>query len=244
MTNKLYDKKILVVDDDDGILLMLKTILCKEGYRNVSTASCGGDAIHLAHTVSPDLILLDVMLPDFDGYDVCKTIRLHSMTPILFLSAKSDEVDKLLSYALGGDEYITKPFSPKELLAKMKAILIRQQYYENNMQNRKAYSFGKFTLDMDKMVLLCNGQLVPLTAKEYSLLAYLIRNRNLTISKEKLLENVWGYNYDGYENTVMVHIRHLREKIEENPSKPAFIKTIKGRGYLFDPGTPNENSHP
>lgn len=229
-----YNKKILIVDDDESILLMIETVLRKEGYANIYTASCGEDAVKTAYSISPDLILLDIMLPDFDGYEVCKNIRLQSMIPILFLSAKSDEVDKLLGYAMGGDEYITKPFSPKELLAKIKAILVRQQYYENKLQERKLYSFGNFVLDMDKMVLLCNGHNVPLTAKEYSLLEYLILNKNVTISKEKILENIWNVDYDGYDNTVMVHIRHLREKIEKNPSAPIYIKTVKGRGYVFE----------
>ncbi len=229
-----YNKKILLVDDDESILLMIETILRKEGYTNIYTASCGEDAIKSARSIFPDLILLDIMLPDFDGYEVCKNIRLQSMIPILFLSAKSDEVDKLLSYAMGGDEYITKPFSPKELLAKIKAILVRQQYYESKMQEKRTYSFGRFVLDMDKMVLLHEGYNIPLTAKEYSLLEYLILNKNVTISKEKILENIWGVDYDGYDNTVMVHIRHLREKIEDNPSNPIYIKTVKGRGYVFE----------
>lgn len=229
-----YDKKILLVDDDEGILLMIETVLRKEGYTNIYKALCGQAAIKAVQSVLPDLIVLDVMLPDLDGYEVCKNIRLQSMVPILFLSAKSDEVDKLLSYAMGGDEYITKPFRTKELLAKIKAILVRQQYYESRLQEKKTYSFGNFVLDMDKMMLLCDGCNVPLTAKEYALLEYLIINRNVTISKEKILENVWNVDYDGYDNTVMVHIRHLREKIENNPSNPVYIKTVKGRGYVFE----------
>lgn len=234
MRKTLYDKKILLVDDDESILLMVETVLRKEGYTNIYTAPCGEDAIKAISTVSPDLVLLDVMLPDMDGYEVCKNIRLQSMIPILFVSAKSDEVDRLLSYAMGGDEYITKPFSPKELLAKIKAILTRQQYYESKMQKKRTYSFGEFVLDMDKMGLFCGGKDIPLTAKEYGLLEYLIVNRNITMSKEKILENVWGVDYDGYENTVMVHIRYLREKIEKNPSNPIYIKTVKGRGYVFE----------
>lgn len=229
-----YNKKILLVDDDESILLMIETVLRKEGYTNIYQATCGEDAVKLAHSILPDLVLLDVMLPDVDGYEVCKNIRQQSMMPILFLSAKSDEVDRLLSYAMGGDEYITKPFSPKELLAKIKASLVRQQYYEGKMQEKRMYSFGRFVLDMDKMILLMDGQNVPLTAKEYSLLEYLVCNRNVTVSKEKILENIWDVNYEGYDNTVMVHIRHLREKIEDNPSNPIYIKTVKGRGYVFE----------
>lgn len=230
----LYDKRILIVDDDESILLLIETVLRKEGYTNLYLVSSGEKAIQSVKSVVPDLVLLDIMLPDMDGYDVCKNIRLYSMVPILFLSAKSDEIDKLLSYAMGGDAYITKPFSPKELLANIKAILVRQQFYESRMQQVTTYSFDPYVLDMDKKVLTCDGQNIPLTAKEYALLEYLITNRNITLSKEKILENVWDADYEGYENTVMVHMRHLREKIENDPSNPVYIKTIKGRGYVFE----------
>ncbi len=233
MVKMPYNKKILIVDDDAGILRMLDTVLRKAGYTHIYKASSGEEAVRMATSLSPDLVLLDVMLPDVDGYEVCKNIRLHSMVPILFLSAKSDEVDRLLSYAMGGDAYLTKPFSPRELLAKIKAILVRQQYYETDGKAPNTYAFGKFVLDMDKMMLFCDGKNVPLTAKEYALLEYLVRNKNVTISRKKLLETIWDVDYDGYDNTVMVHIRHLREKIEENPSEPIYIQTVKGRGYVF-----------
>jgi DNA-binding response OmpR family regulator len=161
-------------------------------------------------------------------------IRDASMVPIIFLSARSDEYDRLLSYAFGGDEYMTKPFSPRELLARMNSIFNRQQYYEDKMTNTpRQYSFGAFVIDMDKKLLLKDGVEVSLTAKKYRLLEYLITNRHLTLSKEQILENVWDSDYEGYDNSVMVHIRHLREKIEENPSAPVFLKTVRGRGYIF-----------
>lgn len=229
-----YDKKILLVDDDESILLMLVTVLRKEGYKNINTAVSGEEAVSKAQQFQPDLIVLDVMLPDCDGYKVCQRIRYASMVPIIFLSARSDEYDRLLSYAFGGDEYMTKPFSPRELLARMNSIFNRQQYYEDILTSKpNQYSFNDFVIDMDKKMLLKDGVEVSLTAKEYKLLEYLITNRNLTLSKEQILENVWDSDYEGYDNSVMVHIRHLREKIEENPSDPVFLKTVRGRGYIF-----------
>ena len=229
-----YHKKILIVDDDKSLLNMIKVIANKEGYYNVYTVSSGYEAIEVAKRIKLDLIILDIMLPDIDGYEVCRNIRLESMVPIIFLSAKSDEIDKLLSYAMGGDEYIEKTFSPRELLAKIKAVLIRQQYYENKMNKDNTYMFGKYILDMNKRMLLCENKEVLLTAKEYLLLEYLVVNRGITISKERILEKIWDVDYDGYDNTIMVHIRHLREKIEEEPSNPIYIKTVKGRGYMFN----------
>lgn len=230
-----YDKKILLVDDDESILLMLVTVLRKEGYKNIKTAVSGEEAVSKAQQFQPDLIVLDVMLPDCDGYKVCQRIRYASMVPIIFLSARSDEYDRLLSYAFGGDEYMTKPFSPRELLARMNSIFNRQQYYEDILTSKpNQYSFNDFVIDMDKKMLLKDGAEVSLTAKEYKLLEYLITNRNLTLSKEQILENVWDSGYEGYDNSVMVHIRHLREKIEENPSDPVFLKTVRGRGYIFE----------
>ena len=194
------------------------------------TAVIGGEGSWMRQT---DLIVLDVMLPDFDGYEICRQIRDKSMVPIIFLSAKSDESDKLISYAMGGDEYITKPFSPKMLLAKISAMLKRQSYYDDKGANDNRYSFGSFVLDFEKKLLFKDGKEVILTAKEYSLLEYLIINRNITLSKDKLLSSVWNMDYQGYDNTVMVHIHNLREKIEEDPSDPRFIRTVKGRGYIF-----------
>lgn len=230
----IWEKKILLVDDDPAIINMLEIILKKEQFKNVYKAMNGRDAIQMQEQLQPDLVVLDVMLPDMDGYEVCKSIRGKSMVPILFLSAKMDELDKLVSYAMGGDEYMTKPFSTKELVAKIKAILKRQEYYESSQKNEKIYRFGEYSLYWDTRILKKADEVVSLTAKEYAVLEYLVLNENITISKEKLVENVWGCEYDGYDNTVMVHIRHLREKIEADPSSPRYIKNIKGRGYVFE----------
>ena len=231
--NGYLNKKILLVDDDESISSLIETVLNKEGYSKVFKAYSGKEALQSIDGIGPDLIVLDVMLPDFDGYEICRKIRERSMVPIIFLSARSDESDKLISYAMGGDEYITKPFSPKELLAKITAMLKRQSYYDDKGANDKRYSFGSFVLDFEKKLLFKDGKEVILTAKEYSLLEYLIINRNITLSKDKLLSSVWNMDYQGYDNTVMVHIHNLREKIEEDPSEPRYIRTVKGRGYIF-----------
>ena len=231
--NGYLNKKILLVDDDESIISLIETVLNKEGYSKVFKAYSGKEALQSIDGIGPDLIVLDVMLPDFDGYEICRKIRERSMVPIIFLSARSDESDKLISYAMGGDEYITKPFSPKELLAKITAMLKRQSYYDDKGANDKRYSFGSFVLDFEKKLLFKDGKEVILTAKEYSLLEYLIINRNITLSKDKLLSSVWNMDYQGYDNTVMVHIHNLREKIEEDPSEPRYIRTVKGRGYIF-----------
>jgi DNA-binding response OmpR family regulator len=234
MIKQTYDKKILIVDDDLSILTMVETVLKKEGYTHVRKASNGEGAVSAASDFHPDLVILDVMLPDLDGYEVCRQIRQFSMVPILFLSARSDEADRLVSYASGGDEYMMKPFSIRELLAKIGAILRRQQYYQNPDGALKTYQFGGFTLDLEKQMLFRAGKYVNLTAKEYGILEYLVRNKNITVSKDQILAHVWETAYEGYDNTVMVHIRHLREKIEENPARPVYIKTVKGRGYVFE----------
>lgn len=230
----IWDKKILLVDDEPAIINMLEVVLKKEQYKKIYKAMTGKDAIKLSSEIQPDLVILDIMLPDIDGYEVCKTIRTYSMVPILFLSAKSDEVDKLVSYAMGGDDYIMKPFSPKELVARINATLKRQEYYNQQGKTENTYNFGDFCLHLDKKQLQKDDVSIPLTAKEYAILEYLVLNRNITISKDKLVENVWDSDYEGFDNTVMVHIRHLREKIEEDPSQPVFIKTVKGRGYVFE----------
>jgi DNA-binding response OmpR family regulator len=231
--NGYLSKKILLVDDDESIISLIDTVLHKEGYSRIYTAGSGKEAIQMVNETEPDLIVLDVMLPDFDGYEICRQIRDKSMVPIIFLSAKSDESDKLISYAMGGDEYITKPFSPKMLLAKISAMLKRQSYYDDKGANDNRYVFGSFALDFEKKLLFKDGEEVFLTAKEYALLEFLIINRNITLSKDKLLSSVWDMDYQGYDNTVMVHIHNLREKIEDDPSDPKFIRTVKGRGYIF-----------
>lgn len=241
--NEYLTKKILLVDDDTSILNLLETVLIKEQFLNIHKAGKGLEAVALCNEIQPDLVVLDIMLPDIDGIEVCRQIRQSSMVPILFLSAKSEEVDKLLSFGMGGDSYITKPFSPKEVIANIKSILRRMSFYEQALsENRRIYLFGPYKLDLNKKELYKNNENVLLTAKEYHLLEFLVSHSNTTISRESLIEKVWGISFEGYDNTVMVHIRRLREKIESEPSNPIYIVTVKGRGYRFVP-PPMECTH-
>ena len=228
------DRKILLVDDDTAILKLLEVVLKKEKFVNIYRATTGKEAISMCRQYKPDMIILDIMLPDEDGFEVCKTIRTFSMAPILFLSAKTDEVDKIVSFAVGGDDYLTKPFSPREVVSHIKATLRRLDYYEKMKPEADCVNFGEYRLDLKKRELFKAGKRVDLTSKEYLLLEYLAKNQNITISKEQIIEHVWGNGYEGYDNTIMVHIRRIREKIEENPSMPKYLLTVKGRGYRFN----------
>lgn len=232
----IQNKKILIVDDDAGIRNMIGVVLRKEEFQLIYGAENGREAVALCKEVMPDLIILDIMLPDFDGYEVCRRVREFSTCPILFLSAKSDESDRILSFYSGGDDYITKPFSPKELIAHIQAIFRRQGYYaaEDTKKNTSAFSFGDFTLDFERRELLRGGATVPLTPKEYLLLEFLVQNRNICLSRETIVERVWDSSFDGYDNTVNVHMHHLRDKIEADSAHPLWLKTVKGRGYMFD----------
>lgn len=227
-------KKILIVDDDISVLNMVEILLRKENFKEIYKAIGGVEAIKLCEKMNFDIVLLDINMPDMDGYEVCRRIRNISMVPIIFLSGKEDESDKLISFAIGGDDYITKPFSAKELIARVKAVLIRMDFYENGKNYKGIYNFEDYSMNFQKQELYRKGNIVDLTLKEYMFLSYLIKNENITVSKEQIIKNVWGEEYDGCDNTIMVHVRHLREKIENNPSKPCFIKTVKGRGYRFE----------
>ncbi|RSK26785.1 DNA-binding response regulator [Bacillus sp. HMF5848] len=226
------DKSVLLIDDEEEILFLLKTVLQKEGFQQVYKATTGEEGIRLADQFKPDVIVLDIMLPDMDGYNVCKRIRESNFVPIIFLSAKSDDIDKLLGLGIGGDDYVTKPFSPKEVAFRVKAQLRRQQQYVvNHDQEDSNVSFGDIEVNRKLGEVKKAGRLVELRAKEYQLLTYLIKHPNQILSKQTICEKVWGEDYFGFDNTIMVHIRHLREKLEDNPSKPNYIKTVKGLGY-------------
>ncbi len=234
----INEKKILMVDDNESFLKMLGVLLDKEGFTNVRCVSCGTDAIKVTQEWEPDIIVLDVMMPDMSGFDVCENIRKYSMVPILFLSAKEEEKDRLQSFSSGGDDFISKSLSNEELIARIRATLSRCAYYENMGKEHKKevniVSFGRFHIDLNKKELYKDNKVVELTIKEYILLEYLIENRNVTLSKRQIVLNVWEDDYEGYDNTISVHIRHLREKIEDSSSKPVYIKTVKGIGYRFD----------
>ncbi|NEU06389.1 response regulator [Clostridium senegalense] len=227
----INNKKILLVDDEVEILKLLSTVLKKEGLNHVFTAETGSKALEVFKRELPDLVILDIMLPDMEGYEVCKKMREKAMVPILFLSAKNEELDRILGFAIGADDYITKPFSPKEVAYRAKAHLRRSVYVENANKEESIIKFGPFVLDEEKFELRKNGEIIELKAKEFKLLAYLANNKNQIISKENICDRVWGEDYIGFDNTIMVHMRRLREKIEENPSKPQYLVTAKGLGY-------------
>ncbi|ADI00150.1 response regulator transcription factor [Salisediminibacterium selenitireducens] len=232
------NERILVVDDEMDLRVLLKEALKQEGYTEVVTAANLSEAWDQFILIEPDLIILDIMLPDGNGLDFCAKIRGHSTVPILFLSAKSDEVDKLLALSLGGDDYVTKPFSPKEVVYRVKSQLRRAGTYAKQDTARSGESrilkAGPFTMNEDETEMYLHDQPLDLTAKEAGLLACFIRRQGQIISQETLYETVWNESYFGAANTLMVHIRRLREKVEENPSSPVLIKTVKGLGYRLN----------
>ncbi len=231
--SNMKDKKILLVDDEIDILNLLETVLKKEGFNNIYKTTSGNEAIKMCEKMEPDLIVLDIMLPDIDGFEVCRRLREFSLAPIIFLSAKDDDVDKLLGLGIGGDDYITKPFSPKEVAFRIKAHFRRCEYYnlKSKPQGKKVIPFGDIEIDEEKGEVRKKGKIVTLTFKEYKLLLYLAQNSNKILSKTQILDKVWGSDFEGYENTLMVHISHLRQKLEEDPANPKHIITVKGLGY-------------
>ncbi|WP_100401753.1 response regulator transcription factor [Bacillus sp. FJAT-42315] len=223
---------VLIIDDEEDILRLLKTVLTKEGIERIYTSTTVKDGVEQFQAHRPDLVLLDIMLPDGEGYDVCKQIREISNVPILFLSAKDEEVDKIVGFAIGGDDYITKPFSPKEVAYRVKAQLRRASFMREEPKE-EILQAGPFTLNEQTAVLTKNGASIELKPKELGLMSHLMKHANHIISKESLCYHVWGEDFIGFDNTIMVHIRRLREKVEENPSKPEHILTVKGLGYKF-----------
>ena len=220
----------MIVDDEPDILDLLEKALMIEGFHHILKAANGNSAISTCKNENPDIIILDVMLPDLDGYEVCKQIRQFSHCPILFLSSKNDELDKILGLAIGGDDYVTKPFSPKEIAYRVKAQLRRLEYKQNPPQ-LQSIKIGALTIDPDGCRVIKEDKELELTAREFGLLQYMAQNKGRVISRERLYEAVWGEDSFGCDNTIMVHIRHLREKIEDDPTAPQYIITMKGLGY-------------
>lgn len=233
--------KILLVDDEPDIADLLEEVLRKEGFEQIYKANSGMKALTLCKEILPDAVVLDIMLPDMDGIEVCRKIRTFSHCSILFLSSKNDDVDKILGLASGGDDYVTKPFSPKEVVYRIKSQLRRMQYSkaETSIRQTIILSIGDLSIDTDANIAYRNNAPLELTAKELGLLQYLMENSNKIISKERLYEQVWGEDSVVCDNTIMVHIRHLREKIEEDPSNPHYLITVKGLGYKLTGGDGN-----
>jgi len=232
------NKKILVVDDEQSIVTLLQYNLKQAGY-DVITANDGEEGMMKAINSQPDLIILDLMLPKLDGVDVCKQLRQQRiMTPILMLTARDDEFDKVLGLELGADDYMTKPFSPREVVARVKAILRRTQLAtsadgkeENNIEK---VVIGNLEIFPEHYEAYFNGQRLELTPKEFELLLYLAKNKGRVLTRDQLLSAVWNYDFAGDTRIVDVHISHLREKIEANTKKPLYIKTVRGLGYKLE----------
>ena len=223
-------KKILVVDDESAILQTLRFNLERNGYA-VCTAGDGRSAIALAATEKPDLVILDIMLPVLDGIEACKEIRKSSGVPIIMLTAKDQEFDKVLALELGADDYVTKPFALGEFLARVKARLRRVE--TGDAAKNEAITIGEITLDPARQRLVVRGGDVSLAPKEFRLLHVLMENRGRIVTRQILLEKVWGYDFEGEHQTISVHIRWLREKIEVDPNNPRHIITVRSRGYMF-----------
>lgn len=226
----MTDYKIMIVDDEPDILDLLEKALNIEGYYNIIKINDGLTAVDMCKKVQPDVIILDVMLPDIDGYEVCKQIRAFSHCPILFLSSKNDELDKILGLSVGGDDYVTKPFSPKEIAYRVKAQLRRAEYKHRASENY-SIKIGDLMIDIEGCKVMKGNRIIELTAREFEILRYLAENKDRVISRERLYETIWGEDSFGCDNTMMVHIRHLREKLEDNPAEPQYIITMKGLGY-------------
>lgn len=226
----MKEYKIMVVDDEPDISDLLEKTLVIEGFHRILKVAHGKDAVKICREETPDLIILDVMLPDLDGYEVCRQIRQFSRCPVLFLSAKNDELDKILGLAVGGDDYVTKPFSPREVAYRVKAQLRRAEYQQESPPSRMI-RIGELTIDPDGCRVMKSEKEIGLTAREFELLAYMAQNMGRVISREQLYEAVWGEDSFGCDNTIMVHIRHLREKIEKDPMSPRQLVTKKGLGY-------------
>ena len=228
-------KKILVVEDEKSISDIIKYNLEKEGF-DVTPAYDGEEALKLVKEKDPDLILLDVMLPKVDGFSVCRQVRETNTVPIIMLTAKEEEVDKVLGLELGADDYMTKPFGMRELLARIKANIRRASLTlgpDIDTVAPDVQDFGSLTIDMNRYEIRKNGVVLELTLREFELLRYLAERENKVFSREQLLEEVWGYEYYGDIRTVDVTVRRLREKLEDDSSNPKYIMTKRGIGYYF-----------
>jgi DNA-binding response OmpR family regulator len=236
--------KVLVVEDEQSLVETLEYNLSRQGY-TVSTAMDGARALDIARSVKPDLIVLDVMLPTLDGFEVCRILRQETNVPILMLTARADEVDKVVGLEVGADDYLVKPFSMRELLARVKALLRRVRLMQEEMvpnddnatqavPKAERFVYDDLIIDLGRRELILQGEPHHLKPKEFELLVFLARNRGMVLSRDLILERVWGWDYDGGSRTVDVHVRWLREKIESDPSSPARIVTVRGIGYRFE----------
>ncbi|NLG86988.1 MAG: response regulator transcription factor [Firmicutes bacterium] len=225
--------KILVVDDEESILRLVSYNLEREGYE-VLTAADGNKALAIIEAEKPDLVILDLMLPGMDGIDICRHLRLaRNHVPIIMLTARDDEIDKVLGLQLGADDYVTKPFSPKELMARVYSVL-RRYRLKSEADQEQCLTVGDLVVYPERFQASLKGCRLDLTPKEFELLTYLVQNRGRVLSRDQLLDALWGYTFVGDTRIIDVHISHLREKLQEDHKSPRFIKTIHGVGYKFE----------
>lgn len=230
----MAEKAILIVEDDRTLLDVLKYNFAKEGYR-VLTASDGVEALGVARKEHPEVIVLDVMLPQMSGFEVCRILRKEMGTPILMLTARDEEVDRVVGLDIGADDYMTKPFSMRELMARVRALLRRSEMAETAAPAAKSnVKISDIDIDTARHQVMLNGKLLELTPKEFDLLLFLAANKGLVFSREQLLEKVWDFDYPGDTRTVDVHVRYLREKIESDPAQPTRLITVRGVGYKME----------
>ena len=229
-------RTVLIIEDEHTLRRALSYNLNQEGFR-VLTASDGIEGRDLALSSSPDLVVLDLMLPKLDGLDVCRSIRHEASTPILILTAKAEEVDRIVGLEVGADDYLTKPFSMRELVAQVRSLLRRVQLDRQSLgpaQGSAVLLAPDLAVDPAARKVTSKGREVPLRPKEFDLLAFLLKNRGIVFSRDALLERIWGYEYSGDTRTVDVHMRWLREKLEDEPSSPKCLLTVRGVGYKFE----------
>ena len=231
-------EKILIVEDEISLQETLVYNLTRQGY-SVEAAGDGQAAIETARRIKPDLIVLDIMLPILDGFEVCRILRQEMSVPILMLTARDDEIDRVIGLEMGADDYLTKPFSMREFLARVKAQLrrmrmIREELDTQAAQPRERLVFDDLVIDLTRREVLLDGEPLPLKPKEYDLLLFLARHRGQVLTRDLILERVWGWDFSGGSRTVDVHVRWLREKIEEDPAQPNRIITVRGAGYRFE----------
>ena len=233
-------EKILIVEDELSLQETLAYNLRRQGYE-VETAGDGNAALESARRIRPDLILLDIMLPGIDGFEVCRVLRQEMSTPVLMLTARDDEIDRVVGLEVGADDYMVKPFSMRELIARVKALLRRvrlmREEADTNSQEGfqpKLMTFGNLVIDMTRREVRLKGEVVPFKPKEYELLTFMGQHKGRVLTRELILERVWGWGFVGDSRTVDVHIRWLREKIEDVPDKPQRIITVRGAGYRFE----------
>ncbi len=227
-------ERILVVDDEAIVREIVERYLTREGYA-VRLASDGEAALRIAQSEAPDMVVLDLMLPKVDGLEVCRRLRTNSTVPIIMLTARGEETDKIIGLRLGADDYLAKPFSPGELVARVEAVLRRSRTHPSGGHVRQsALRFGQLLINAQSRAVESGGRSIELTPKEFDLLSFLANNPGQVFTREQLLEHVWEYAYTGDDSTVTVHMRRLREKVEADPVHPRHLKTVWGVGYKFE----------